>query len=355
MNNNFSKIALSLFEWYNLQSYEMPWRNSKDPYKIWISEIMLQQTQVNTAKPYYLAWMKSFPTVKSVACADIDNILKVWEGLGYYKRAHNLYESSKIILNQFNGNIPDNYKDLLSLKGVGDYTASAILSIAYNKPYPVFDGNIKRIISRLYKLKNKNDILVKSKKTISQCMKYIDSGDINQSFMDFGREICTPQNPKCDICPISLQCKSYHSKQVNLYPPKEKKPKKPTYDVAVGLIWKNSKILISKRNKNKLLGGLWELPGGKKNRKENLRECLKRELLEEIDIEIKIDEKIGKIKHSYSHFGIHMTGYICNYKKGIAKALASEEIRWINFNEISNFAFPRATIKLFELYEKNYQ
>ena len=354
MKNNSSKIDLSLFDWYNIQSYEMPWRDSCSPYKIWISEIMLQQTQVKTVKPYYLNWIEKFPTVKAVANSNIDNILKVWEGLGYYQRAHNIHESSKIILNQFNGNIPDNYNDLISLKGIGDYTASAILSIAYNKPYPVFDGNIKRIISRMYKLKNQNDIIEKSKKTIKECMQLINPGDINQSFMDLGREVCTPQNPKCYICPINFKCKAYHSKQVNLYPPKSKKTKKPIYDVAVGFIWKNNKILISKRHRDKLLGGLWELPGGKKNRTEKLEECLKRELLEELDIKVEISKKIGKIKHSYSHFGINMTGFICNYKKGKAKALASEKIQWINLQEIPNFAFPRATTKLFELYEKNH-
>tara|TARA_Y100000758_G_C15821745_1_gene338540 strand:+ start:58 stop:579 length:522 start_codon:yes stop_codon:yes gene_type:complete len=173
--------------------------------------------------------------------------------------------------------------------------------------------------------------------------------------MDLGREICIPRKPKCIICPINFTCKAYNSKQINLYPPKSITIKKPIYDVAVGLIWKKSKILISKRNKDKLLGGLWELPGGKKNKKENLKECLNRELLEELNIHVEIKKKIGQIKHSYSHFNINITGYICDYKKGTVKAIASEKFQWINFQDISNFAFPRTTIKLFELYEKNYQ
>ena len=355
MKSNFKKAGLALFNWYNNQCYQMPWRTNKDPYKIWISEVMLQQTQVKTAKPYYVNWMKKFPTIQDVAMSDIDNILKTWEGLGYYKRAHNIHESSKIILRKFNGKLPDSYDDLMILKGVGDYTASAILSIAFNKPYPVFDGNINRVISRLYKLKDSKMILKKSKEKIKDCMQIINPGDINQSFMDLGREICTSQNPKCESCPINFICKAYNANETNIYPVKSPQIKKPIYDVAVGLIWQNNKILISKRTKDKLLGGLWELPGGKKYKKENLKECLKRELLEELDIKVEINKKIGKIKHLYSHFGINMTGYICNYKKGTAKALASEKIQWINFQDIPNFAFPRSTIKLFELYEKNYQ
>ena len=131
MKSNLQKIELTLFHWYNTQTYQMPWRSSHNPYNIWISEIMLQQTQVNVVKPYYINWINKFPTVKDVAKSNIDNILKAWEGLGYYKRAHNIYESSKIILKFFNGNIPNNYNDLISLKGIGDYTAKAVLGIAF--------------------------------------------------------------------------------------------------------------------------------------------------------------------------------------------------------------------------------
>ena len=163
MKQNKQNIGYNLNTWYKQMKYAMPWRSDKNPYKVWISEIMLQQTQVNTVKQYYITWMNQFPSVNDVAKADIDSILKVWEGLGYYKRAHNIHDSSKIILKKFNGKIPDNYNDLIALKGIGDYKASAILSIAFNKPFPVFDGNIKRVVSRIFLIK---EPLNKSEKAI---------------------------------------------------------------------------------------------------------------------------------------------------------------------------------------------
>ena len=337
-----------LISWYKKSNYKMPWRGTSDPYKIWISEIMLQQTQVKTAINYYNQWINTLPSVEDVAQANIDTILKLWEGLGYYKRAHNIHDTAQIILKKYNSQIPNDYNELISLKGIGDYTASAILSIAFNQRYPAVDGNLKRVISRL---KNFNNIQLKKsiKKIILNLMINSNAGEVNQALMDLGREVCTSNQPKCQLCPLISICKAFKTRQIAKYPEKVAKKPKPEFDVIVGMIYKNNNFLISKRKKDGFLGGLWELPGGKKNPKESHLDCLKREIQEELDIRVDIGNKIGKIKHHYSHFSINLIGYECQYKNGSAKPLSSDKIKWIKTNKIDNFAFPKSTIKLFSL------
>ena len=337
-----------LISWYKKSNYKFPWRMTSDPYKIWISEIMLQQTQVSVAKNYYNNWIKELPTVDDVAKANIDNILKLWEGLGYYRRAHNIYETAQMIVKKYNSKLPSKYDELINLKGIGDYTASAILSIAFNKKYPAIDGNLKRVIARLENFNN-NQVKKNIKKIISSFMNDLNAGEINQALMDLGREVCTPNQPKCQLCPLISYCKAFKTEQISKYPEKNKTQSKPVFDVIVGMIYKNNNFLISKRKKDGFLGGLWELPGGKKKSKETQLDCLQREIKEELDIRVDVGEKIGKIKHHYSHFSINLIGYKCQYKKGKEKPLMSEKIKWIKMNNIDHFAFPKSTIKLFSL------
>ena len=345
---NFSK---DLLKWYKIMNFQMPWRKIKDPYKIWISEIMLQQTQVKTVTPYFKSWIKKYPTIKKLSKAKRDDILKIWEGLGYYQRAHNIHETSKNIVDNYNGKIPTNYDLLMKLKGIGDYTASAILSMAFNQKYAAVDGNIKRIISRVKKINNISNLHDESKSSILEFMTTSNASDLNQALMDLGREVCKPRNPLCQVCPINKYCLAYKSDTVNQFPVSIKGKTKPIYNVIVGFIWNsNKKILISKRKNKGLLGGMWELPGGKKKKQETNINCIKREIKEELNIDISVGKRIGKIKHQYSHFGINLTAYHCYYEKGKIKPLESEKIAWISYNDIYKFAFPSATHKIFKLY-----
>lgn len=344
-----NKVGHKLIAWYHKQNFDMPWRGTEDVYKIWISEIMLQQTQVKTVIKYYNNWVKSFPTINAVAKSDDQKILRIWEGLGYYQRAHNIHETSQTIVNQHNSKFPKEFNELIKLKGIGDYTASAIMSIAYNKPYPAIDGNIKRVVARLQGVTNFKEIIKLSKKHVLKIMDYHNPSEINQALMDLGREICVSKAPKCYKCPLKSICVARKTQSIEKYSIKANYSKKPIHDVIVGMIWKNNKILISKRKKEGLLGGLWELPGGKKNNQENHFECLTREIYEELNIKVKINNNIGLIKHHYSHFGINMTGYHCDYKSGSPKAITSDEIKWIALDEIKRHPFPKATLKLFLL------
>ena len=277
-----------LYNWYVDESIIFPWRESRDPYQIWISEIMLQQTQVATVIPFYLKWIKKYPTINDLKKSTLDDLLKLWEGLGYYRRAINIYSAYRKIEKYYNHKIPDSYDDLLNLPGIGDYTASAILSIAYKKPYASIDANVKRVISRLYAIPpSKQKILVYKQYVINLFLKY-NPGIINQSLMDLGREICTTKTPKCTICPVNITCIAYKQNTVSLFPEKNKTKNIPFYNIVVGIIYKNNNFLISKRKKNGMLANLWELPGGKIEKNENSIQCLTREIKEETDLTIKV-------------------------------------------------------------------
>ena len=263
MINTSKKIDFAplLLKWYDANIRPFPWRATCDPYQIWLSEIMLQQTQVRTVIPYYNNWVATFPDIKSVAKANIDKILKMWEGLGYYARARNFHLACKVVVHKFNGRVPSNYKDFQSLPGVGPYVAAAVMSIAYKFPVPAIDVNAYRVVSRITSInlpfnRCKNEIA----SFLSDHVSSDRPGDFNQAIMDIGREICTLKNPACNICLLQNFCSAFLNNAVDKYPFKVKPPKKPHYRVSVGIIWKRNNILISKRKENGLLGGAVGVP-----------------------------------------------------------------------------------------------
>lgn len=341
--------AKQLLDWYDTQSYQFPWRQDYNAYKVWISEIMLQQSQVNVVIPYYNRWMKKFPTMKDLSGATLDELLLLWQGLGYYNRVKNIFKTAQAINHNYNGEIPNDYQSLLPLPGIGDYTASAILAIGFNiKAIPV-DGNIHRVVSRLHELSVTKNQLKIIKNYTTQYICNTNPRESVQSLMDLGREICRPKRPNCLLCPLNIKCLSYQNNTSHLYPIKIDRKSIPKYDVVVGLIKKKNKFLISKRLKNKFLGGLWELPGGKIKKGESPRQCLEREIKEELNIAVKNYNRIGVVNHQYSHFKVSIRLYECEHESGVAKALVSDEIRWITNNQKNQFAFPSATHKLFQL------
>ncbi len=340
-----------LIQWYDKNKKNMPWRVNTNPYRIWISEVMLQQTQVSTVIPYYKKWMEKFPKIEKVAAADIDEILKLWEGLGYYSRAQNIKKACDIIMNQFNGKI-ENVSNLNELPGIGDYIASAINSIAFSEPHPVIDGNVKRVASRLWEMKIINTADIKKLKTILDLeISKERPGCFNQAIMDLGREICKPQKPHCEKCPISQFCQSLQNNTIAKYPYKLKKKKVPIVDVVVAYIQNHKKdFIITKRPANKMLGGLWELPGGKRESGESFKSALIREIREELNIDIQISGKIGEIEHTYSHMKINLHAYTCSMieKKATIKVTEAQDLKWIQFKNIGQYSFPKANHKLFQ-------
>ena len=266
---DLKEIVEPLIRWFRENKRDLPWRQTKDPYAVWVSEIMLQQTRVEAVKPYYIRFLQTLPTVKDLANADEEAILKLWEGLGYYSRVRNMQKAAIQIMEDFGGVFPANQKDLLSLKGIGSYTAGAVGSIAFGLPIPAVDGNVLRVMSRI--TADASDISLQITKKewesrLAEIMPQECAGDLNQALMELGAMVCLPNGaPKCGVCPVRASCMAYCKNQTAVYPVKaEKKPRTLEY-LNVFFCVDGEKIAIGKRPKNGLLSGLWELPNGQRD------------------------------------------------------------------------------------------
>ncbi len=340
----------TLLKWYQQFGRDLPWRSSRDPYQIWIAEIMLQQTQVKTVIPYYQRWLAQFPTVEILAAADLQTVLKLWQGLGYYARARHLHACSQIIVQQYNGIFPSNLDEVLKLPGIGRTTAGGILSAAFNQPISILDGNVKRVLARLTALEVPPSDALKSLWQLSDTI--LDQNhprDFNQALMDLGATLCTPKNPQCSDCPWQSFCQAYQLNLQHQIPMRKPSAPLPHKIIGAAVIWNDKEqILIDKRPAKGLLGGLWEFPGGKLEPNETIQDCIIREIKEELDIEIEIGEHLINIDHAYTHFKITLNVYHCRYLSGIPKPLESDEIRWVTLDELDQFPFPKANEKIIE-------
>ncbi len=330
------KIQSKLLQWFEKTKRDLPWRKTRDPYAIWVSEIMLQQTQVATVIPYYQKFLKTFPTIRSLARADLSKVLKVWEGLGYYSRARNLHRAAKTILNHFDGKIPHNLKDLLSLPGVGRYTAGAILSIAFNQEVPILDGNVKRVLSRLFAMTGV------AKKTENLLWKYSASlipegyaGSFNQALMDLGATICTPKNPLCLRCPLNKLCKAYRIRKPEHFPFKNPKKRIPHIEAVAAVILKDGHVLLNQRPVKGFLGGLWEFPNWPVEGKKDLIEYLKLKVKSELGLRVKGKVPLGTFQQTYSHFKLTLHVFYCQYFG------SRRTTRWVAINDLDQLAMSR--------------
>ncbi len=355
MNLNTSTIPLfqkELLAWYTANCRSLPWRASADPYHVWVSEVMLQQTQVRTALPYFLEFINRFPTITDFAAADLETVLKLWEGLGYYARARNFHAAARQVATQYSGRIPDSLEAFIRLPGVGDYIGAAVQSIAFGHPHAVVDGNVKRVLARLYCLDYPVNQASAHKKfsTCAQTLLYQpDPGSFNQAVMELGALVCTPQKMHCDICPVSRFCKGFLSGTASCFPRRIKAPKIPLYHVAAGIVVADDRILITRRKLNGLLGGLWEFPGGKQQPGETAETACIREIKEETGLVVGIDSHLTTIAHSYTHFKIRLAVFYCHPICGSVTLKDAIDHRWIRVDEIDRFAFPRANTKFIPL------
>lgn len=349
MNEDFSHQLLT---WYQDHKRAMPWRGEADPYKIWISEIMLQQTRVEQATPYFQHFISLFPTVHELAEADQQEVLKAWEGLGYYSRARNLHSAAKTVVSEHEGIIPDHYDGLIKLKGIGPYTAAAVSSIAFDKANAVVDGNVIRVLTRYFGIEEDT----RSAKTRKAVQKHADQlidkkrpGDFNQALMEVGSAVCSPTKPDCSSCPIQAGCVAYKMAKTDTIPYKSPAKKKPHHTIGVGIIeTEEGKLLIARRPENAMLGGLWEFPGGKQEENESIPETVERELKEELGVEVKAYKELMSLKHTYSHFSITMHAWFCKLIKGEPSPLSSQEVRWVTRDELERYPFPKANKVLTE-------
>lgn len=333
-----------LLNWYKTEKRALPWRESSDPYIIWISEIILQQTRVAQGMDYFYRFTRRFPDVASLAEAEEDEVLKYWQGLGYYSRARNLHAAAKTIMDKFGGVFPKDYKDILSLKGIGEYTAAAIVSFAWNRPYPVVDGNVFRVLSRLYAIDTPIDT-TGGKKAFTQLAGIImnpdKAGMHNQAIMEFGALQCVPQNPDCETCPLKERCAAYASGSVQCYPVKQNKTKtRPRYFHYLYIIY-NGKTWLSRRGKKDIWEGLYEFPlietaqpadfGGLQQTEDFRR-------LFDGAGRLNVSVDIPEIKHVLSHQILHAAFYrveIENVNEALRSYLA------VPLEDIERYAVPR--------------
>lgn len=352
---NLPSFRSQLLNWFAETKRQLPWRNSNDPYAIWVSEVMLQQTQTRKVLEYYQRFLKKFPSIRALARAELDEVLKAWEGLGYYARARNLHKAAKEIVATFGGKIPSDYETLRQVKGIGPYTAAAVASIAFAQPKAVVDGNVIRVISRLFLIrKNPKEKLVKA--SISDYAQHLLDrdcpGDFNEAMMELGATLCTPRRPSCMFCPISEFCTAYQKLDDPARLPVKASPKEaPHYNIAAGLIWDEGYIFIDRRQENGLLGGMWEFPGGKIKDGETPQEAIKREIRKEIDLEVEVGDFFMEVKQAYTHFKITLQVYHCLYKKGEPKLTAATDWRWVKPEELRYYAFAAANKKIIQKLE----
>lgn len=343
------QIQKKLLRWYKKYQRDLPWRQSCDPYAIWVSEIMLQQTQVVTVGPYYRRFLKKFPTLRQLAKADLDEVYKLWEGLGYYRRARNLHIAAGQVVREFKGRLPQTIAELKTLPGIGPYTAGAIASIAFDLDEPVLDGNVMRVLCRLFKIQTKPKENATTKKLWSLARKMIPTGKasfFNQALMDLGAITCTPRHPQCSGCPVQQLCQAKKYNLENKLPLIIKRPPVPHYDIGIGVVWKKGKILIDQRQPDGLLGGLWEFPGGKQKINEKIETTIRREIKEELNIEIEVGKHLITVRHAYSHFKITLHVYTCSYLSGRCKAIGCAAHKWIRPDQLDDFTFPAANHKI---------
>ena len=345
--NDFSRI---LIRWYKSHHRLLPWRETKNPYPIWISEVMLQQTTVQAVLSYFNNWMTEFPDIPTLSRAPLQKVLKAWQGLGYYQRARNLHAAAKTIMSDHKGKIPKTYEELIKLPGFGPYTAAAVLSLAYNRPYPVLDANVRRVLMRLAGLNREAD--TRYDKTLLGLLDPLlpdkDMGSFNQAMMELGALVCRPKNPSCLLCPIHASCKAYASGHQEVIP----KPRQRNYkkiEAVIGIIKKDHRFLIQKRPSKGLFADLWEFPGGKIHSGETLQQALRREIKEELDSTATSLEYLTCVQHTYTQFQVTLHAFECRLEQ--EPAVNKNSLRWVTLAGVQNYPLPSGSAKIVRFLE----
>jgi A/G-specific adenine glycosylase len=345
-----AQLRQSLLDWYAQRGRDLPWRHTTDPYAIWISEIMLQQTQVKTVIPYYERWLMQFPTVTDLAAADQHSVLKAWEGLGYYARARNLHRAAQVVMVEHSGQFPQDLETVLALPGIGRTTAGGILSAAFNQPVSILDGNVKRVLARAIALDRPPN------RALPLLWQYSDAlldphspRSFNQALMDLGATVCTPRAPICPTCPWRSPCRAYNLNVQLEIPMTESRAPLPHKIIGVAVIWNDQgQILIDRRRQEGPLGGLWEFPGGKVEPEETVEACIQREIQEELGIDIAVGDRLMVVDHAYTHFRVTLNVHHCQYLSGEPQPLECDEVRWVQPADLRDYAFPKANIQIID-------
>jgi A/G-specific adenine glycosylase len=348
---NLAVMRRRLLGWYETHKRDLPWRRTSDPYAIWVSETMLQQTQVTAVVPYYERFMKAFPDVNALCRAPRAKVLALWSGLGYYRRAENLRMSAVILARRYGGHLPSDYDQLRALPGVGEYTSGALLSIAFGKPYPAIDGNVRRVLSRIFLIPDEKKLREIAGKLVSRSK----PGQFNQSLMELGSVLCLPQKPRCAECPAEKFCGARKNGHRYQFRPSKKrlKPRAVTWPIAI--VRSDGKVLLHRREGNGVLAGLWEFPGGEKQRQKPIQTALREHLL---GLETTAAQtRLGAIRHSITSQRIRAPVYLIDLASPGKARFEGAGWRWVAPEGLFRYptsAMSRKALKLLIEHEKSH-
>ncbi len=355
----YARLRKELLDWFAAHQRPLPWRGEYAPYAVWISEVMLQQTQMERAVAYFTRWMERFPDVAQLAGASEEEVLKHWEGLGYYSRARNLHKAARILVQQHGARLPDDPDVLRSLPGVGPYTAAAVASLAFNHDMPVVDANVERIFSRVFDLDTPVKHTATRRRIEQLAHELLPRGrarDFNQALMELGALVCS-KRPKCALCPIAAHCESLRLGITDQRPVPGKGKEIHLLEVVTGVLTHEGRVLIQKRQPGGAWPGLWEFPGGRIEPGETPETAVVREMEEETDLRTRIAQPLGIIRHGYTTFRVSLHCFALELlapDNGLPAAAlhAATENRWAGFNELGAFAFPAGHRKLIDRLER---
>jgi len=349
------QIRAILYDWFAGNQRALPWRREYHPYQVWIAEIMGQQTQMDRVVEYFAKWMRLFPTIEDVARAAELDILKVWEGLGYYRRARNIHKAAREIMKKHGGQLPANYQDLLSLPGIGPYTAAAIASIAYECDIPVMDANVERFFSRLVDC----PLPVKEKQArqqLEQCARDLlppgQARIFNQALMEFGALVCRPGMPHCSRCPLASLCRAYHAGTVSARPVRKSRTEKIDIVMACCILRNNDLYYIQQRKPDDVWGGLWEFPGGRLKEGEQPEQAARRELFEETEFTASRLTPLATVVHHYTKYRVTLHGFLSTLadERTVPVLHAAVRYAWVPLANLVDFPFPAGHRKLRSIY-----
>jgi A/G-specific adenine glycosylase len=333
-----------LLTWFDAHARDLPWRQQRTPYRVWVAEVMLQQTQVGTVVPYYERFLARFPSLEALAAASQEEVLKVWEGLGYYARARRLHAAAQELAAQAR-DVPDTFDELLALPGVGRYTAGAIASLAFGHPVPAVDGNARRVLSRVFAVREdvtRSAVKREIEALAAALLPPERAGAFNEALIELGATVCTPRTPACRRCPLRELCRAYATGEQETLPRKSPRRPVPHYDVTAAVTLRDDHVLIAQRNASDMLGGLWEFPGGKCEDGESLPDCLMREMREELGVKVTVGDHLITVEHAYSHFRITLHAFRCRLQEGPLRCLDCADFRWVLPSELD--ALPMSVV-----------
>ncbi|MDT8435643.1 MAG: A/G-specific adenine glycosylase [Gemmatimonadota bacterium] len=337
-----------LLAWFRSRERDVPWDGDPDPYRVWVAEVMAQQTRLAVVRERLAAFLDRFPDLDALAAADTDDVLKAWEGLGYYARARNLQRAARAVAGRHGGRLPSDPQRLRELPGIGPYTAGAIASLAFGRREPAVDGNVRRVLARLHDLERPSPAELDAAARDLLAAAPGPPGEVNQALMDLGGAVCTPRRPRCGRCPLADACIARARGTQEKRPARRRRAVLPHHDIAVAVTRRDGRILIGRRPEDGLLGGLWEFPGGKVAGGETPAAAAGRELREEMCVEAEIGAPIAVVEHAYSHFRITLHAFEARWTAGEPCGRAVSDWRWVRPSELGGYAFPAANRRVLE-------